>query len=225
MNYFDFVNFFGKIEEYRLKKASKINKFLTRISNNFYRKIENILDSSNYVLIFNLSIILAGILLRSILPFENLELISQENQYLLSNQNFNLIEFINNILAGIIEKYSVNKFFIAELLVNIQGIFTMVIINKLLKNSIFGENRVGRNLFILTSCFIYFIGFNFTNQIMFNYNKHYLISLYLIYLSLLLTKSFEKKTIYYFFNCDYFNKNPRHFLNFRWRVFYFFLSR
>jgi hypothetical protein len=203
MNYFDFVNFFGKIEEYRLKKASKINKFLTKISNNFYHKIENILDSSNYVLIFNLSIILAGILLRSILPFENLELISQENEYLLSNQNFNLIEFINNILAGIIEKYFVNKFFIAELLVNIQGIFTMVIINKLLKNSIFGKNRVGRNLFILTSCFSYFIGFNFTNQIMFNYNKHYLISLYLIYLSLLLTKSLEKKTIYYFLTISF----------------------
>jgi hypothetical protein len=203
MNYFDFVNFFGKIEEYRLKKASKINEFLTKISNNFYRKIENILDSSNYFLIFNLSIILAGILLRSISPFENLELISQENQYLLSNQNFNLIEFINNILAGIIEKYFVNKFFIAELLVNIQGIFTMLIINKLLKNSIFGENRVGRNLFILTSCFGYFIGFNFTNQIMFNYNKHYLISLYLIYLSLLLTKSLEKKTIYYFLTISF----------------------
>lgn len=203
MNYFDFVNFFGKIEEYRLKKASKLNKFLTKISNNFYHKIENILDSSNYVLIFNLSIILAGILLRSISPFENLELISQENEYLLSNQNFNLIEFINNILAGIIEKYSVNKFFIAELLVNILGIFTMLIINKLLKNSIFGENRVGRNLFILTSCFIYFIGFNFTNQVMFNYNKHYLISLYLIYFSLLLTKSFEKKTIYYFLTISF----------------------
>jgi hypothetical protein len=203
MNYFDFVNFFGKIEEYRLKKASKINEFFTKKSNNFYRKIENILDSSNYFLIFNLSIILAGILLRSILPFENLELISQENEYLLSNQNFNLIEFINNILAGIIEKYFVNKFFIAELLVNIQGIFTMVIINKLLKNSIFGENRVGRNLFILTGCFSYFIGFNFTNQIMFNYNKHYLISLYLIYLSLLLTKSLEKKTIYYFLTISF----------------------
>ena len=199
MNCFDFLKIYKNIEDLRIKNAIKINYFLKKFANCYVEKINKILRNNQFILAISLIMIMAGMFLRSTQIFDNLQIFSAKNTILSVNKSLNFTDFINQFFFNFIEKFHFSNFLVAEIIVQIIGISSIIICFFLIKNSIFNNDRVGRNLFILANIFIYFLSFNFENNSILNLNKHYLLSLYIIYLSSIVSNYNQKKIIYNLF--------------------------
>lgn len=198
MIYFDFLKIYKKIEDLRLKNAKLISNLLQKTTNNFLENTQKSLSKPFNILLISIGIIVFGIVIRSFSPFDHFQILSSDSFILPNQQKIMLGELMNNSIVKIIEKFELNNFVIAELVLFFLGIVTCWTSYKLLKKSIFSFDRVGLNLIILSEVFIYFIAFNFSDNAMFNFNKHYLISLFIIYYSLIATNNSDKKISYDF---------------------------
>ena len=198
MIYFDFLKIYKKIEDLRLKNAKTISNSLQEIANSFLENIQKGLLKPFNILLISLYIIGFGVVIRSFLPFDHLQILRSEGLILTNQRGLMLGDFFNNLIVNIIDKYQLNHFLIAELLMIILGIVTCFISFKILKKSIFSYDRVGVGLIILAEVFGYFVALNFSDDAIFNFNKHYLISLFIVYSSLLASAINNKKIIYNF---------------------------
>ena len=127
MIYFDFLKIYKKIEDLRLKNAKTISNSLQEIANSFLENIQKGLLKPFNILLISFYIIGFGVVIRSFLPFDHLQILRSQNLISTNQQGLMLGDFFNNFSVGIIDKYQLNHFLVAELWVMILGIVTCFI--------------------------------------------------------------------------------------------------
>lgn len=195
MKYFDLLEIYGIIENFRLKKANIIRLFLYNKSLFLVNTIKKNL-SKEYFFISPLIVCALISTFFSSLDFQRF--IFFDNQLFPASFYFDKATYlpylIDDILSNLAKKFSLNILLIAKIFWLLCGLLTIYFSGSLLKKNDFKISLIEQNLLLISFAVCYFFSFNYEISALEN-SKNFFILLLTVYLPLLLIKNNNKYLI------------------------------